>query len=375
MTQLLMASPDADRLEEQHVRDEIQRYFVSRSQRAEKYGTEFSSLWETATRCVVGGKLLRPHLLLGAFNALIPTGQHGRLFQTAAVRIAAATEVLHYAFLLHDDVIDGDLFRRGRPNLIGALLTERGIQESPDHVSQRVSHNDRDLHWAKSSGMLMGNLLLSDTHQMFARESLPSSVRSGLLNLLDHTITESIVGEHLDVALGDGTSVPGLEPVLMMTRLKTATYTFEMPLKAAAILTGAPGEVEDAISEVARQLGSAFQFQDDLLSTFGEIAEHGKDAFSDLREGKETAIIAFARTTDQWKKIEPHFGDPQLNATGAMTIRKHLTDCGAESFVRSLVADQLHGARSILSAPDSPLPPELVTFLMRTMNKLEERSS
>lgn len=375
MTELLVAAAGADRPEQQRIRDEIHRYFVSRSQRAEQYGPVFSSLWQTATQRVVGGKLLRPRLLLGAFDALSFSGAHGRLFEAAAVRIAAATEVLHYAFLLHDDVIDGDLFRRGRPNLIGAILTEGDVQELGGDVSEGLCRADRDLHWARSCGMLMGNLLLSDTHLMFARESLPTTIGPRLLDLLDHTVTESIVGEQLDVALGDGASMPDLESVLTMTRLKTATYTFEMPLKAAAILTGAPRQVENLICEVGGQLGSAFQLQDDLLSTFDDNAAHGKETFSDLREGKETAIIAFARSTDQWRKIEPLFGDRQLNAADAMTIREHLTECGAESFVRSLVADQLHSVRSLLSDADSAFPSELAMFLSRTIDELEERRS
>ncbi|RGE20404.1 polyprenyl synthetase family protein [Leucobacter sp. wl10] len=375
MTELLAVAHNPDRLDEQDVKDEIRKLFDSRSLRAGKYGPLFVSLWKTASQRVTGGKLLRPRLLLGAFEALSATGEHGRAFRAAAVRIAAAVEVLHYSFLLHDDVIDGDLLRRGRSNLIGAVLEERRAQRQVVRASADASADGRDLHWARTSGILMGDMLLSDAHQVFARESLPGPTRIRLLDLLEHTITESIAGEHLDVALCDGVTTPDLETVLAMTRLKTATYTFEMTLKAAAMLAGAARHVEDVVGDVGTRLGSAFQLQDDLLSTFGNASEHGKDAFSDLREGKETAIIAFARTTDRWQKIAPLFGDRELSATDAMQMRTHLSECGAEAFTRALVSDQLHATRSMLDSPETGIPGQLSRFLDQVVQKIEERQS
>ncbi|ALJ18444.1 polyprenyl synthetase family protein [Microbacterium sp. No. 7] len=370
---VLRRYPGSDRRVEHEVREEIRRLFDSRSLRAEKYGPLFASLWKTAAQCVMGGKLLRPRLLLEAFDALCPAGGQSEPLRAAAVRIAAATELLHYSFLLHDDVIDGDVLRRGRPNLVGAVLAERGSRRPA--TWRAMSADDHDVHWARTSGILMGDMLLSDAHHAFAREPLPEPVRIRLLDLLDHAITESIVGEHLDVALGDGVITPDLETVLSMTRLKTATYTFELPLKAAAIVAGASRRTEDALGRVAGHLGVVFQLQDDLLSAFGDAAEHGKDALSDLREGKETAIIAFARTTESWRTIERFLGDPGLSPSDAMTVRRHLTDCGAEAFVGSLVAEHLRAARWLLVSPDSAVPPGLAGFLHRTMQKLETRRS
>lgn len=372
MTEMLVESARAHRLDEQDVRDEIRRLFDVRSTSAARYGPQFSALWKSASRCVGGGKLLRPRLLLGAFGALSATGAHGRVFEAAAVRIAAAVEVLHYALLLHDDVIDGDLRRRGRLNLIGTLLEERRAASLAPETSRA---DPRDLHWARVGAILMGDLLLSDVHQVFAREPVPPHMRSLLLDLLDHTITESIVGEQLDVALSDGVVPSDLDAVLGMTRLKTATYTFELPLKAAAILAGSTRRIQEALGVVGGRLGFAFQLQDDLLSTFGDAAEHGKDAFSDLREGKETAIVAYARMTTEWRRIEPFFGDPALGVADALTARRLLRECGAEAFVRSLVADQLRAAGSALSSPGSGIPCALSGFLTRLMRTIEERQS
>ncbi len=356
------------------IEDELARVLELRKLQASAYGSHFSELWDLATQCVLGGKLLRPKLLIGAFDALTTAQGNGAVFRDSALRIAAAVELLHYAFLLHDDVIDGDLTRRGRPNLIGSLLREqdeaayRAMSEGA-----RFSGSTRDLHWARTGGILMGDLMLSAAHQVFARESLPEEMRLRLLDLLDHTITESVVGEHLDVGLSDGVISAELTTVLSMSRLKTATYTFELPLKAAAILAGTASRAEGAIGDIGRHLGVAFQLQDDLLSTFGDHREHGKDAFSDLREGKETAIISYARMTSAWPSIEPNFGNPEMSDRDARHIQRLLTECGAEPFIHSLIDDQLRACFTVMASPDSRIPAELAQLVSTLTASLDGR--
>src|SRR5690606_19747725 len=141
------------------------------------------------------------------------------------------------------------------------------------------------------------------------------------------------------------------------------SYTFELPLRAAAILAGSTPRTEEVLGDVGTLLGSAFQLQDDLLSTFGEAGDHGKDAYSDLREGKETVIIAHARRTSAWPEVQPHAGNPQLSTADAVVVRHLLGECGAEEFVRSLIADQLTAAHVLATSAESGLPAGVRSFL------------
>lgn len=191
------------------------------------FGTHFGKLWDLGAECLLGGKMLRPRLLMGAYDAIADPPAARTAHRAAALRIAAATELLHFSFLLHDDVIDEDLTRRGAPNLIGRLLHE-AILASGEEAG---TANERALHWARSSGILLGDLMLSEVHQAFAREPLADDTRRRLLDLLRRTTTESVVGEHADVGLGDRIIPSDLNTVLEMSRLKTATYTFELPLR------------------------------------------------------------------------------------------------------------------------------------------------
>ncbi|SDX33967.1 geranylgeranyl diphosphate synthase, type II [Arthrobacter sp. cf158] len=350
------------------VENELSGLIGKRAGAATAYGPHFARLWALAGQNVLGGKFVRPLLLMETYDALKPPGSTPPEQRETAITISAAIELLHYSFLLHDDVIDGDLVRRGHPNLIGSLLAEAGAL--PGNIDG--ARTGSDLHWAQTGGILMGDMLLAATHQAFARADLPHQLRLRLLDLLEHTINETVAGEQLDVGLGDGIIAPDLETILVMCGYKTATYTFELPLRAAAALSGADFAVETALATAGRHLGLAFQLQDDLLSTFGDPRRHGKDPFSDLREGKETAIIAHARTTSAWPDIEPFFGSPELNGTEAEHVRQCLSDCGAETFVQGLIDEQLQAFNHLLT---NTIPPSARNVLLDLAAQLEGRQS
>lgn len=370
MSTAVRVEPARQRLRDA-IEHEVAAVFARHAERARARGPEFAQLWSLAAGRMRGGKLVRPVLLLETFDAIRraqgrarPVAQPppGILDRAQAVRIAAAVEVLHAAFLLHDDVIDGDVLRRGRPNLIGEL-----IALADDRVP-----GERARHCAETGGILMGDLLLSAAHQAFARLDADATTRIRLLDLLEHTIEETTAGELLDVALSDGVVEPDLDTVLAMTMRKTASYTFELPLRAAVILAGGSRELETALSAAGAHLGLAYQLQDDLLSTFGDAREHGKEAFSDLREGKQTAIVNAARMTSAWPGIAPHLGDPPLTAETAALLREALRECGAERAVQELVDEQLDAALALVTA-EAAVPAEVRAVVMRLIARLEGR--
>lgn len=362
-----------------HVEQELGSLFARYAATASTYGPELARLWSLAERHIQGGKLLRPLLLVETHEALLnaqaapPSHRAGpplpeRRVQDLAevVRIAAAIEALHYAFLLHDDVIDGDFVRRGHPNLIGELAA----------LSQQEARPGAARHWAQTGGILAGNLLLSAAHQWFARAALPADLRTRLLDLLEHTILETTAGEFTDVGLGDGLVTPDLSTILEMTRQKTASYSFELPLRAAVILAdGSPG-LEARLSAAGSHLGIAYQLQDDLISTFGDAGVHGKDPYSDLREGKQTALACHAQMSSTWPQLAADFGDPDLSFEGAERLRAGLRACGAEAFVHGLIHDQMTAFHDLLADRDAEaIPLEAGDVLRALAARIEGRQA
>lgn len=346
------------------VEDALRERFALQCENAEAYGAEFAALWRATADHALGGKLVRPRLLLDIHRALAPAASDAATL--AAIDIATQVELLHYAFLLHDDVIDGDLTRRKRPNLIGQLAAG-----NPGATEQD------SLHWARSSAILMGDLMISSAIMGFARADVPAHARGRLLDLVERTILETVAGEHTDVALSHGIIASDVDTVLSMSVYKTATYSFSLPLRAAALLAGSSPSAEETLHAVGRHLGLAYQLQDDLLCVFGDHRTHGKDAFSDLREGKETAIIAFARSTAAWSRIEPRFGAADLSLHDATVMRDVLRECGAERFVIGLIGDQLDSLSALLADAElaGEISPDAARSILVATARLEGRQA
>jgi geranylgeranyl diphosphate synthase, type II len=285
-------------------------------------------LWDTLRGLTDGGKRFRPALLLRLHEAL------GNPDPRAAAAVADAVELLHTAFVVHDDVIDGDLVRRGRPNVGGTFLA-RGLTAG--------ASPDRARRYGEAAGILAGDLALAGAVREVALCGARPDLVVRLMDLLEDVLHRSAAGELADVRAsltGDTT----LEESVDIAGWKTAAYSFELPMQAAAILADADAEVVRALGEAGRHLGLAFQLHDDLAGVFGTIEQTGKDPLCDLREGKCTALIAFARSSRLWPELAPFVGDPDLTDEGAERAREILVACGARSAVESMAAERAASA-------------------------------
>ena len=321
------------------VETELQRYLAAARLRASDYGAHYVALWDALAQASHGGKRARPALVLAAY-----TGFGGSDLELA-LPVAVSFELLHTAFIIHDDVIDRDLTRRGSPNVAGEF-TLRAVRHGASIDQARV--------WATTAAILAGDLALSEAHRAIATLPVAARIRGRLLDLLDRAIFVTAAGE-----LADVTNTVERQPVTMaeiLTTLeqKTALYSFEAPLQAGAILAGAPPRALDDLSRYGRLVGVAFQLADDVLGVFGDPAVTGKSALSDLREGKLTALIAHARTTDAWPKIAPLIGTGTTTESEAELVRAHLRACGAVRAVDEVAADHVRRAIDALDSTNVP---------------------
>lgn len=310
-------------------------------------------LWETLHQLTLSGKRFRPALLTRMYSVL-----GGQDHETAA-RVADAIELLHTAFVIHDDVIDGDEMRRGQPNIGGtfaAQARDEGITPA------------RARHYGDAAGILAGDLALAGAVREVALCGARPDRVVRLLDLLEEVLHRSAAGELADVRISL-TADASMTDVLDVAEWKTAAYSFELPLQAAGILADAPDEVVTALGSVGRHLGTAFQLCDDLNGVFGTEQETGKDELGDLREGKWTALIAIARSHAEWSELSTFVGDPGLTSDGACRARELLVACGARHTVETLV----HDLREAAVAETSALPDPARQVLLGMIDRLVPR--
>ncbi|MFE6964798.1 polyprenyl synthetase family protein [Agromyces sp. NPDC057679] len=344
--------PVADRAA---VDEYLDRWFTERLDRAIGHGHDYVLLWQAARDGAAGGKRIRPALVLEAHTAFAGVGS------VEAVRLAAAFELLHTAFLMHDDVIDHDLVRRGEPNVAGRFALEglaRGLSST------------RANELGEASAILAGDLLLSGAHRVVAGLDAPVGVRELLLGILDECVFLAAAGEHADVGQSGG--APGEGDILAMIEHKTASYSFSAPLQAGAVLGGAPAGAVLELGEIGRHLGVAFQLRDDVLGVFGAAAVTGKSVIGDLREGKETLLIAYAREHSTWGSVAADFGRPELDEAGAARLRGVIESSGARDRVERLIDERC--ADAIAAVDRARLPRRLTASLTATARRCVERA-
>jgi geranylgeranyl diphosphate synthase, type II len=211
-------------------------------------------------------KGLRPALCIATARAL-------GACEDAVITTAAVIELLHNAFLIHDDVEDESLFRRGEPT----LQRSHGLP---------VAVNVADAMFALALLALLDNL---------ERLGLRAS-----LEIFEHIagmLWTTVGGQALELAwirantwqLADYRAA--YEDMVVR---KTATYSFVTPVRIAAVAADAAPEVRRALDAFAPHVGIAFQIADDLLNLRDDTDGYGKEALGDLWEGKRTLILLHA---------------------------------------------------------------------------------
>jgi len=305
-------------------------FLVTGSDRARALGGEVAALWDALVEAADGGARMRPALVRIAHDAL------GGADPVAVDAVAAAVELLHQAFLMHDDVIDHDVVRRGRLNVAGSFLARAVADEAPP--AQGAAY-------ASAAGILAGDLVLVGAYRQLARARTDGHTAARLLDLFDATVLETAAGELEDVRAALGVDELTEPDVLQTAERKTAAYSFSLPLRAGALLAGAADDTLRTLDRLGRSLGVAFQLRDDLLGVFGDEETIGKSTLSDLREGKVTALVLHARRTPLWDELAPFVGNPHLTPAGAERARALLVRSGALGHVQWLVARHVAAAR------------------------------
>jgi geranylgeranyl diphosphate synthase type II len=305
---------------------------------------------------VLGGKLMRPRLAAAAYLGL------GGTDLGAAAHLAAAHELLHTAMLVHDDLLDHDEVRRGRANVAGRTRARVAAQgHGPAAAGQQ----------AVAGALLAGDAALAHAFGLLAgaAPAAPGALPE-LLRLLADGVGTTVGGELLDVR--GALAAPADVDALLVAELKTAVYSFRVPLESGAVLAGAAPGARAVLADVGTALGVAYQLVDDELGAVGDPEVTGKSVLSDLREGKRTELlrIAYRRAdTAQTAVLDAHVGRPDLDDDGADAVRDVLHATGAVEAVRTSAARHADIARTLATT----LPEPLATYLHGVVDDLAGR--
>lgn len=200
-----------------------------------------------------GGKRLRPALALMA--AQVMDAERNAQEDERVLYVAAAVEMLHTATLVHDDVIDGALLRRGAPTL--------------------------NARWGQGSTVLAGTYMFAQ-----AADFAAATQNMRVINIFSDMLNTIVNGELRQIfARHEYMQAP--EEYYQRIYAKTASL-FSAATEMAAVLAELPEPLIDSLKAYGYDLGMAFQIVDDILDFTGDETTLGKPAGSDLRQGTLT---------------------------------------------------------------------------------------
>lgn len=237
-----------------------------------------------------GGKRLRPLLALLCARACGYTGDKHLL-------VAAITEFIHTATLLHDDVVDNSSMRRG--------------------------HETANLIWGNESSILVGDFVFSRSFEMMIDVGEMRVME--ILAQASNTIAEGEVMQLLNCNDPDSTE----ENYMVVIQSKTAKL-FEAACQLGAVLAGQSREIEEACAKYGVHIGTAFQLKDDVLDYQSSPEEMGKNLGEDLTEGKPTLPLIHALRNS--------------NSTTAELIRETIINGGKQHMHEIMAAIKATGA-------------------------------
>lgn len=226
--------------------------------------------------CQRGGKRLRPWLVATGWEMA-----GGTVGLETSWRLSVIVELVHNFLLIHDDVMDQDVTRRGGPTMQRIYS-----QQYPGAAVASEQYGD-------AMGILSGDLLYTLLWPYLVASAPPSARLNQVILGLSEAVALTIHGQELDITLGLATT-PTVDEVLTMYRYKTAHYSFVMPLLVGVTATSIDAKQRVALEEYGINCGIAFQIQDDILGLVGDERVTGKSTESDLNNKKRTLLMAAA---------------------------------------------------------------------------------
>lgn len=289
---------------------------------------------------LLGGKRLRPAFVYWGYRA---TGARG---SDALHHLGAAVELLHSFALIHDDVMDRSVLRRGRPTVHTALAEAHGREALAG-----------DPAWFGVGGaILAGDLAFVWADQLLDSAPLPPAPLDRARGVFRDLRVEVMAGQYLDLRLAGRPDADEAD-ALRVALLKAGRYTVTRPLELGASAGEPSAVLRAALRAYGDAVGVAFQLRDDVLGLFGDPSRTGKSCVEDLREGKRTLLFlrALALADEPQRRVlEGLLGDPGADEAAADTVRQLVVDTGALTAVEELLRERWRAAGEAIEAVPAP---------------------
>ena len=251
-----------------------------------------------------------------------------------------SVELLHNASLVHDDIIDHDVIRRGEPCFHSHY--DYWFQNNLAHVSDQKD-------FGIAMGILGGDLLIDLGQETIIKSAFDSERKYKALiyyqvafrEIINGVLAESYIQNLLLEQVSE-------QDYLEMISKKTSAL-FEKSILIGSVMADPNEKYKSELSEFSISLGQAFQIRDDILGVFGDSKKTGKSSDSDIREGKKTLLALYASKDPRLSEL---YGKKNITENEIKEVRKIMRDTGALEKTREKANKYCDNAKEILKKID-----------------------
>ncbi len=246
--------------------------------------------------------------------------------------LSVAYETFETSILIHDDIIDNAILRRGKktiPQMYKDDFKKYEIDSTPE-----------------SLGICIGDLGFYLTNRIILEAYKNDKNLYRILNYYNDIVLNTIKGEIIDVHLpylekSNNKNKLQEEDIMEIYRLKTSWYTIIGPFCLGMILGGEDDKTISKFEKILEPLGVAFQIKDDILGIFSTKNKIGKSNTSDIEEFKQTILYSYVKLNkkDHYKELLKYYGKNNITEEELEKVQNILIDSGSYKYATNKMND------------------------------------
>lgn len=267
------------------------------------------------------GKMIRGALVDIGAKSVDDTKADKTELEAVCIHVGAAMELIQGLLLIHDDIMDQDDLRRGRPSM---------HTQYTELAAARKALEPRRL--GESLGICVGDVAGFLAFDVLSSINLDPKLTKALIALTSRELVYVGLAQMGDVFNAGVPEDLRAEDILKLYRYKTGRYTFSLPLMAGALCAGLGKQALGQLGEIGELFGIIFQIKDDEIGIFGASEKTGKPQGSDILENKRTLhrLRLFENLGDEERqRASGIYGNPAASAEDLSWVRRQLYESGA----------------------------------------------
>lgn len=284
-------------------------------------------------------------IVIDAFNKFINMNSDGKFVRGCLIdlgyklnkndnyanSLAIAYETFQTSILIHDDIIDNAILRRGKET----------ISETYNKEFKKFKHNE-NIH--NNLSLCIGDLGFFLTNDLIIKKYKNDKNFAKLLSYYNNIVINTIKGEILDVYLPfrekyDINSKINEKDILEIYKLKTSWYSIVGPFVLGMILGNSSSKSIKEMESILENIGISFQIKDDILGIFSSKDILGKSVYSDIEEFKQTILYSYIKINkpEYLTKLLNYYGKENISEEDAKEVQNIIIESGSLDYAKNMM--------------------------------------